>query len=469
MSSYTCRFMYRVAKTYAQLHVLPKEADKEDPHINRSSECRRSVRKVFKQLPSGMESPPCGLNVAKACRMGLPLLEVTFQMLAKEKHPGSPQWLNELMANPHLITYAQADKHPRLMRAYVKSMKHLYNKKGNLILQKGEENATFEEYNSATTKICEMLPETRGNLRGHVACPTLRSGGWNYAIKRLREKNHIPFKMKPSTLPKALKKKGWMNYPKIKVEMHAHYCVAQNILRSQARLARHLLLYISNGKGTLGKKNRHFASVLAIIHKKMTTGFYRVSPADRVKRDYKEFIALVDKHPEYKDLFRDPTADAPEEYLVAIEMGLRNMAANSTTAFGRFALDTRDDWIKVPLWRKRESYIALIRVIEKCGSYLKYVSYHWDDYIMRLKCGQTFMARHAKYTDGTDDTISDLIPDPAAWSDPSLRHERGRKRVRKKKKRVVMTVSPNKESDSSENDLAWDSEEGVFKSQEDIE
>ena len=198
----------------------------------------------------------------------------------------------------------------------------------------------------------------------------------------------------------------------------------------------------------------------------MTTGFYRVSPSDRVERDYKEFIDLVTKNPKFKDLFMDTTAAVPTEYLVAIEMGLRNVAANNEHAFGRFALDSREDWIKVPLWRKRESYIALIRVINGCGNYLKYVSYDWKDYTMRAKLGMTFMVRHAKYTDGTDDTIAGLIPNPPAWSNPELRHKRGRKKRAPRKKKVVMTLSPAEESDSNDDDVAWDSEECVLKSQE---
>ena len=84
---------------------------------------------------------------------------------------------------------------------------------------------------------------------------------------------------------------------------------------------------------------------------------------ERLKVDYDVLLDLLEKRPSLKTLLQDKgDADAPLDYLVAVEMGLREVAAKNMHAMGKFALDTYEEWIKVPLWKKRESYIALCRM-----------------------------------------------------------------------------------------------------------
>ena len=114
------------------------------------------------------------------------------------------------------------------------------------------------------------------------------------------------------------------------------------------------------------------------------------------------------------------------EYLIALEAGLR-MTAKDKSAMGKFGYSSRENYHKIELWRKREAYIGVCRLILGCGNYLKYVSYRWADYVLRGQLGKTFLARHWRLTNGESDALSSAFPDdfsssrnsPVAASQPN--------------------------------------------------
>ena len=100
----------------------------------------------------------------------------------------------------------------------------------------------------------------------------------------------------------------------------------------------------------------------------------------------------------------------PTQYLVAVEAGLR-MTSKDKQAMGTFAYSSKEKYHSVDLWRKREAYIGVSRLILGCPNYLKYVSYRWSDYVMRNRLTKTFLARHWKLTNGESNLLDTHFAD----------------------------------------------------------
>ena len=105
--------------------------------------------------------------------------------------------------------------------------------------------------------------------------------------------------------------------------------------------------------------------------------------------------------------------DAPAEYLAAIEHGLRMYATNDMYAMGSNALASREKWFAVPVWRKREAYIALVRAIYGLKPCRRFMATRWEDYSKRQVLTETFMMRHAHVRD-----FKEHLEDPKHWSEP---------------------------------------------------
>ena len=156
-----------------------------------------------------------------------------------------------------------------------------------------------------------------------------------------------------------------------------------------------------------------------------------------------------------KKFFSDKgTNDVPDEYLIAVEMGLRSFGSDRY-AFGTFAMDTEEEWHKRDLiWRKRECYIAMARHVLGLGGYGKYIHFRWDDFLSRSNMTKTFNKRHLPYSMG-EDTLDGLV-DPPEWSNGVTR--------RKRKRYAVTEMSPSSVDSvgtptSTAAMAVWDSEE----------
>ena len=165
--------------------------------------------------------------------------------------------------------------------------------------------------------------------------------------------------------------------------------------------------------------------------------------------------------PRLTKFVKDKGVDKPPmEYMLAIEQGLRRYSLDKF-AFGTFANHTYEEYTAVDIWRKREAYIGVVRYVLGKGNYAKYVNFKWEDYIMRSHLTKTFQVRHAPYTDGTNDELRKLLPDPKHWNENKGKDFRSRKKKKKQQKfkeEDEHSPSPLNPSDK----CVWDSEDELW-------
>ena len=150
----------------------------------------------------------------------------------------------------------------------------------------------------------------------------------------------------------------------------------------------------------------------------------------------------------------------PLEFLIALELGLREYVSVDRAAYGSYANFNYREYTLVELWRKREAYIGLARYILGRGNYSKYVNYNWADYTLRLALCKTFEVRHWPYTNGTK-YLEGLV-DPAHWE------ANKNKDARKRKAKLAVTFEAPEVSAvpakvvAEEEEMEWDSEEAEW-------
>jgi len=149
--------------------------------------------------------------------------------------------------------------------------------------------------------------------------------------------------------------------------------------------------------------------------------------------------------------------DAPTEYLVLIEEGLRSFGTD-IHAMGTKAMDSKKRWIRVRLWRKREGYIACIRTIREKFTYPQWDCYKLEVYAERQALHQTFVARHYAISNGTSNRLDGHLDDPNHWSMPDLPAPPPFKRAKKEpaikrgSKKATVHTKP----------MVWDVENSCF-------
>ena len=96
------------------------------------------------------------------------------------------------------------------------------------------------------------------------------------------------------------------------------------------------------------------------------------------------------------------------EYLIAIEHGLRQYA-NDVHTMGTRPLRSSYYWgNKVDKWRKREAYIALVRILLGIvDDYRQWDCFKFSDFTLRQKSANTFNERHFPLSDGDDNANFD--------------------------------------------------------------
>ena len=91
------------------------------------------------------------------------------------------------------------------------------------------------------------------------------------------------------------------------------------------------------------------------------------------------------------------------DYLIAFEEGLRKYSAD-IYALGTNPLRSRKYWAQVPLWRKREAYIALARsLLGRSPDYKQWDCFRFADYQDRQALAKTYVIRHHPLSDGNDE------------------------------------------------------------------
>ena len=162
-----------------------------------------------------------------------------------------------------------------------------------------------------------------------------------------------------------------------------------------------------------------------------------------------------EKNPDWKKFLQDKgEGQAPDEYVIAVENGLRSFGSDPN-ALGKFAMASKQEWHKVEMWRKRECYIAAARHILGLPGYLKYIVFRWSDYISRGAMTKTFETRHQPITNGA---ISGRVPDARTWDD-TINHRSRQHSARSNRNRSDSNDADDKTATpDTSNPLVWDSE-----------
>lgn len=211
------------------------------------------------------------------------------------------------------------------------------------------------------------------------------------------------------------------------------------------------MLYLCYGKGQFKCKK---VSIIPILHKKIQTGLHRVTQEDKILKYWKTFLDYV-KTTKCEGLLDDRgVGDAPQIYLRIVETCLRDFARHDSYAFGKNAMTSKYKWCSVPIYKKREAYIAVCRFIFECPEYLQYKTFRWDDFIQRRNLTETFNKRHAPYTTGEESLTLD---DPDEWL-----IEQPKKKRRRTKGTGTVDLSQTELDEGNVGIAEWDSEEGEF-------
>jgi hypothetical protein len=210
------------------------------------------------------------------------------------------------------------------------------------------------------------------------------------------------------------KNAAWNNFSEVLYTFFALYCYYEGLLQSQT-LTRQVLLYIFHGKYLHRKKDRapQLYPIVHGIHFKTTFGRSRF--AKHVALRFSKFIELSQGKPGWRLMLDDKgVADAPQEYMDAIEAGLRAYGEDKY-AMGSAAMNSRETWGNVEIWRKREAYIALAWHIHRQPNIKRWQCFRWNDFILRSKLTTTFNARHAPLCHGGENDFPNL-QDPPHWA-----------------------------------------------------
>ena len=260
---------------------------------------------------------------------------------------------------PGRYSFGDCVKYPAIMKHHVaRSIKEGINGEGEF--HQGYPKRKYDDYvPEGDAAIYELYPARNSRPRAtktHGSLSFLRQHSFNAAITKMKNACLYPVKLKGGTM--------WNNFPQCMYTLHVYYCELEGLARTQ-QLARKVLLYIFYG--TYTEKGKAFP-IIRCLHYKIIQGRHRFGKY--VKQHFGKFIEeLNNKHPEWKSFFDDlGTGKAPVEYLVLVEQGLRSFGSD-IHAMGSNCMKSKKRWFEVPVWRKREAYIALIRSIRKHLTY----------------------------------------------------------------------------------------------------
>ena len=118
--------------------------------------------------------------------------------------------------------------------------------------------------------------------------------------------------------------------------------------------------------------------------------------------NFNYFLDLQSKNSGWSKFFDDKGEGvAPLDYMIGIERGLREYRTDKY-CLGEKPLRTRERWVNIPIWRKCEAYITLIRYIRRKFTYTKWHDFRHADLMERQELHQTYMNRHAHIWDSGD-------------------------------------------------------------------
>ena len=289
----------------------------------------------------------------------------------------------------------------------------------------------------------EARVANRRSVEGQSTLKFVRNASHDAAIAHLRNKALFPVLISASEMPNG---KEWNNHAHVLYAYFIHYCAAEGLTMSHD-MTRQVMLYLFYGEW-IHKKTQRTYSVLRCIHLQATNGRRRF--ANYVAGPFANLITLLRDKQELTALLLDHgKGEAPAEYLVAVEEGLRAMGTKSVHTMGGGAMNSSESWGKVSPWRKREGYIACVRYYLERGNLRKWQNFSWRDFQERQSARITFEKRHLPLSDGKDHSeFLGLLSEPEDWGKPP------KKRVRRKRnpREVVKKESAQKKQSNEVED-----------------
>ena len=129
-------------------------------------------------------------------------------------------------------------------------------------------------------------------------------------------------------------------------------------------------MYLFHGAGAKRntKRGPKRSRIIDILHRQSIQGRHLFARGWEV--NWELLVDYLEKNPTHVTYLTDGgDADAPKEYLGAVENGLRNTAKTGTKPMGKLALSSAKTWTDDDLlWRKREAYITACKKILKTES-----------------------------------------------------------------------------------------------------
>ena len=295
-------------------------------------------------------------------------------------------------------------------------------------------NAHYDKTNAPT------LRQNRRSIAEDVLFSFVRNTPSANAVEALKNLNCLPKKVvalgnlpDDSLMPPYL---PWDNFKTCLLTYYAYYLHFEGLVFTHAT-ARELLIYVFCGtyyftrkrvlKGGNKEKVTKEMPIIHGLYNKLSQNQTRSLKTIRTK--FKTFFTLIAKKPEYKKLLGDKgVGEAPEEYLVAIEEGIRGYS-HDPQALTTFATRSAAEYDKVAQWRKRACYECLCRVVENHKA-CKWFSCTWEYYTWRLDRGITFDKRHWPLCQQSTKFFKGKVPELKEWSMSPSKNKRKTKRKR---------------------------------------
>ena len=157
--------------------------------------------------------------------------------------------------------------------------------------------------------------------------------------------------------------------------------------------------------------------------------------------------------------------DPPARFLASIETGLRRLG-HHIHVMGTGAMSTKEKWGAVQDHRKREAYIALIRLLHEQPNYKKWFCFDFSDYIQRQSLAVTFNRRHLPLSTGDNfSQFGGLVLDPPAWHQKVVAKSKRKKKTTKSTcstTTVTTTVQDSDDDDDDDEITIFDPTTGTF-------
>ena len=336
------------------------------------------------------------------------------------------------------FSFRDCVEHEALMQYYVQQqMRSGALDTGYPKLREGEKLPDFRH----ALYECGKSREYRKYLtKPHPELPFLRKACVLAAVDALKDRCMYPVGIKAVDM---FNKHPWDNFAQCLYTFYVEYCFREG-LSMTSDMSREVLLYIFYGTFTWTYKKKSVSHtrtkpVLFWLQKRVSQGRSRFS--QNAEKYFQKFVRLV-KQNQWNEFLQDNgLGDPPVEYLAAVEEGLRAYSADIHT-MGTHVLRSPAHWKDVSKWRKREAFIAIMRILCGFNSYYKqWDCFSFEDYVFRQQMARTFNIRHYPLSDGNDRLHFGGVLD-FEWSEHSFTPKRKRNKNSSGMKTPSKTVGP---------------------------